>query len=170
MEGPIPHLEARLCILLSIVPLAITHVLDSNSALYNSCTESLGSRSAGTGERITGVDHASKKQGLSLSLQILGQYPALLSPPASVISAANDAVCKAANVLTKAKNVKNGVKSDGCGNTFIKAGNYSARILFFFESTITSTRRKSYNLFTMHISRLALVLKCLFPFITVSRR
>nr|XP_023904924.1 mediator of RNA polymerase II transcription subunit 33A-like [Quercus suber] len=27
LEGPIPHLEARLCVLLSIVPLAIANVL-----------------------------------------------------------------------------------------------------------------------------------------------
>lgn len=165
MEGPIPHLDARLCVLLSVVPLAITHVLEYDSALCYSSSDGLSSRLMETGDRINGIDHTSKKQGLTLSLQVLGQYPTLLSPPASVITAANDAASKAANFLTKSKNIENGLTADGCGDTSVKAGNHSSHIVLL---------ESGFNLLSFHHAyfwiRSSSSIYMPFPFIIVSRR
>ncbi|KAH7654142.1 hypothetical protein IHE45_19G124400 [Dioscorea alata] len=109
MEGPMPHLDARLCMLMSIVPLAIVHVLKDEAAtvtLEQNCTSRMSKN---------GCDHgrdrnkfASKRHGLISALQVLGQFSGLLSPPPSVIVAANNAASKAATFIS---NLKKGIGS-----------------------------------------------------------
>lgn len=104
MEGPMPHLDARLCMLMSIVPLAIVHVLKDEAVtgtLEQNCTSRMSKN---------GCDHgrdrnkfASKRHGLISALQVLGQFSRLLSPPPSVIVAANNAASKAATFISSLK-------------------------------------------------------------------
>ncbi|XP_057971679.1 mediator of RNA polymerase II transcription subunit 33A-like [Malania oleifera] len=122
-EGPIPHLEARLCILLSIVPLAIVHVVEDEAKLYScSVQEAIASRYNETGCGHDGKGLDSRKHGLVSSLQNLGQFSALLSPPASVVNAANNAAAKAANFISNSKNARDVLAGGSRGDTSVKAG------------------------------------------------
>ncbi|XP_066391509.1 mediator of RNA polymerase II transcription subunit 33A-like [Miscanthus floridulus] len=89
LEGPIPHLDARLCMLLSLIPLAVAEILQESDML------------GAEGNKIL-----PQRQGLISSLQDLIQYSGLLVPPSSVVNAANAAASKAA--IFKA-NYKTGV-------------------------------------------------------------
>ncbi|XP_059641819.1 mediator of RNA polymerase II transcription subunit 33A-like isoform X2 [Cornus florida] len=124
LEGPIPHLEARLSVLLSIVPLAIARVLEDDATLSSSLSGGVESRNVETGykHRTCGQDHASRKQGLISSLQVLGHYSALLCPPASAASAANIAAAKAASFISSSNNVKDGTSEGIHSDTSIKEG------------------------------------------------
>ncbi|XP_015897774.3 mediator of RNA polymerase II transcription subunit 33A [Ziziphus jujuba] len=107
LEGPIPHLEARLSVLLSIVPLAISKVLEDETKLYTSpckTTTMSGSEETRYGHDVDGKPHTSRKQGLICSLQVIGQFSSLLCPPASVVGAANSAAAKAAGFILNSKN------------------------------------------------------------------
>ncbi|KAJ3688470.1 hypothetical protein LUZ61_017634 [Rhynchospora tenuis] len=85
--GPVPELEARLCMLLSIIPLSIAILLKEES-------DTKGSE----GNRVS-----SRKQGLVTCLQSLGQFSSLLSPPQPVIDAANAAATKSATFIKEIK-------------------------------------------------------------------
>lgn len=111
LEGPIPHLEARLCVLLSIVPLAIASVLEDESKLCSSTF---------TPGYIKGEDLASRKQGLVSSLQVLGHFSGLLCPPASVVNAANSAAAKAASFISDPKNSKHDIVGGSCVDINVK--------------------------------------------------
>ncbi|XP_049933972.1 mediator of RNA polymerase II transcription subunit 33A-like isoform X2 [Nymphaea colorata] len=107
LEGPVPHLDARLCILLSITPLAIARVVgqgtESNMHVNDDSRSSLGSPHQ---HGIIGMERdtdSSIRHGLVSALQILGQFSALLSPPPSVVIAANNAAAKASNFITNLK-------------------------------------------------------------------
>ncbi|KAJ4832513.1 hypothetical protein Tsubulata_000069 [Turnera subulata] len=125
VEGPIPHLESRLCILLTIVPLAIANVLEDDAKSFSSSLPGgalSGSMEAGNGHGVEKKGQTSRRLGLISSLQVLGQFSALLCPPASVISAANIAATKAAGFISNSKNVNHGL---GCGShndTYSNAG------------------------------------------------
>ncbi|ONM60557.1 Mediator of RNA polymerase II transcription subunit 33A [Zea mays] len=80
LEGPIPHLDARLCMLLALIPLSVAAILQEESDM-------LGAE----GNKIL-----PQRQGLISSLQDLIQYSGLLVPPSSVVNAANAAASKAA--------------------------------------------------------------------------
>ncbi|XP_050912341.1 mediator of RNA polymerase II transcription subunit 33A isoform X2 [Lathyrus oleraceus] len=101
-EGPIPHLEARLCMLLSIVPLAIVNVLRDDSE-QNSSTASVPLKSEYKHET---KSNGSVKLGLTSSVQVLGQFSGLLCPPALVVDAANQAARKAASFIYNSMNEK----------------------------------------------------------------
>uniref|UniRef100_A0A7N0V9N6 Mediator of RNA polymerase II transcription subunit 33A n=2 Tax=Kalanchoe fedtschenkoi TaxID=63787 RepID=A0A7N0V9N6_KALFE len=110
-EGPIPHLECRLCVLLSIVPLTIAKVINDEaeidlSSLQNNSNSNL----------------SSKQQGLVSSLQNIGQFTGLLCPPPSVVGAANNAAAKAANFVSGSKNVNMGMRGSGHNDMNLKAG------------------------------------------------
>ncbi|URE44240.1 hypothetical protein MUK42_13639 [Musa troglodytarum] len=93
IEGPIPHLDARLCMLLSIVPLAVAAVVkEENEMPYPFSNGFLRSNSYGN----EGNKFAVRRHALISSLKLLGQFSALLSPPPSVVNAANSAATKAA--------------------------------------------------------------------------
>uniref|UniRef100_A0A0D9X2Z8 Mediator of RNA polymerase II transcription subunit 33A n=1 Tax=Leersia perrieri TaxID=77586 RepID=A0A0D9X2Z8_9ORYZ len=80
LEGPIPHLDSRLCMLLALIPLSIGAILKEETDV--SGTE---------GNKIL-----PKRLGLISSLQDLVLYSGLLVPPSSVVNAANAAASKAA--------------------------------------------------------------------------
>ncbi|KAK6943327.1 hypothetical protein RJ641_024429 [Dillenia turbinata] len=115
LEGPVPHLEARLCVLLSIVPLSIAHVLEDDS--ISDSSSRVGGSVSSCKEAIHkhGLDvkgHVSRKQGLLSSLQVLGHFTGLLCPPSSVVSAANRAAAKAVNFISDPRNAKEGLVGD----------------------------------------------------------
>ncbi|KAL6896624.1 hypothetical protein ACP4OV_007196 [Aristida adscensionis] len=86
LEGPIPHLDARLCMLLALIPLSIAAILKEES-----------DTTGADGNKIL-----PRRQGLVSSLQDLIQYSGLLVPPSSVVNAANAAASKAAMFKAKA--------------------------------------------------------------------
>ncbi|KAH7667436.1 hypothetical protein IHE45_12G057800 [Dioscorea alata] len=98
LEGPMPHLDSRLCILLSIVPLAILSILKEDS-------EKSSSARNGSEHGTEGDNYTSRRNGLVSSLQLLSQFSGLLSPPPYVVTAANNAATKAASFIS---NIKNG--------------------------------------------------------------
>ncbi|PON47750.1 hypothetical protein PanWU01x14_242170 [Parasponia andersonii] len=120
LEGPLPHLEARLCILLSVVPLAIAKVLDDESETKVYSSSALGSTVSA--DETNKKAPAPRKHGLISSLQVLGQFSGILCPPASVVNAANIAATKAARFVHHSKNEKDGVGYGSYGQALIKAG------------------------------------------------
>lgn len=123
MEGPVPHLDARLCALLSITPLTIVRVVEEDGEL--SSVRSSG----GPGNVVTGYNHgmegneySSRRRGLIAALQILGQFSGLLVPPASVVAAANSAAARAATFISSFKNGNDSFKGVNHGDTSVKAG------------------------------------------------
>lgn len=119
-EGPVPHLEARLCVLLSIVPLAIANVLEDEAKLCQAAAT--GYIESGYGHKMNGKAHASRKNGLISSVQVLGHFSSLLCPPASVIDAANSAARKATSFITSAKNERDIVGGGSHVDTSLRAG------------------------------------------------
>ncbi|XP_022635530.1 mediator of RNA polymerase II transcription subunit 33A isoform X2 [Vigna radiata var. radiata] len=117
-EGPIPHLVARLCVLLCIVPLAIANVLRDASE-HNLSSVQVSMESEYTHEM---KSDDSVKRELMSSVQVLGHFSGLLCPPTLVIDAANQAARKAASFIY---NSMNGKGESGTGihaNANTKAG------------------------------------------------
>ncbi|OUZ99643.1 hypothetical protein BVC80_9061g76 [Macleaya cordata] len=125
LEGPFPHLDPRLCVLLSITPLAIVRVVEDAGEMPLSSLQG-GSGSGNTGaafeQGIDGRGQASRRQGLISSLRILGQFSGLLSPPSSVVISANNAAAKAANFISNFKNGSDSFGGSIRGDTHGKAG------------------------------------------------
>lgn len=122
-EGPVPHLDARLCVLLSIAPLTIVRFVEEEGEM--SSVRSSG----GPVNVVTGYDHvmegneyASRRRGLIASLKILGQFSGLLAPPPTVVAAANNAAAKAATFISSFKNGNDNFKVVNHGDTSVKAG------------------------------------------------
>lgn len=133
-EGPVPHLEARLGILLSIVPLATANVLAEEAGMQLSTLQGMktsGSKETGCGYGMEEKSLALKKEGLISSLQALGNFSALLCPPASVACEANNAAAKAASFISVSKNVKDGVCSASPSETLLNSGNAEIRRAYF---------------------------------------
>lgn len=107
MGGPIPYMDSRLSMLLSIVPLSIAPLLkEENNAVI-------------TGITATG---ASRKQSFVACLQSLTQFASLLHPPPPVVSAASDAATKAALVVMEFKKASGNSKMSH--NYSTKAGSF----------------------------------------------
>ncbi|KAB2621764.1 mediator of RNA polymerase II transcription subunit 33A-like [Pyrus ussuriensis x Pyrus communis] len=124
VEGPVPHLESRLCILLSIVPLAIANILKDETKMNSSSIQGdtvSGNTENGYGHKMGGKANTSKKQGLISSLQALGNFSGLLCPPSSVVDSANIAATKSAHFVRNSKNEKDTTGGSG-GDVCIKAG------------------------------------------------
>ncbi|KAF0927619.1 hypothetical protein E2562_035227 [Oryza meyeriana var. granulata] len=81
-EGPFPHLHSRLCMLLAIVPLSVASILKEES------------------DKLEGGMVSVRRGELLSSLQVLGQFFGLLSPPPSVVQSANSAARKALVALS----------------------------------------------------------------------
>lgn len=78
-----PRLDPRLCMLLSVIPLVIAELIEEDE-------------SSTSHDKECGRDPpTSHHSDLISSLQILGDYQGLLTPPDSVVSAANQAAAKA---------------------------------------------------------------------------
>ena len=121
-EGPIPHLEARLSVLLCIVPLAIANVLNDEVEHDSSSVQvSIEPQFRSEIERKS-VD--SKKHGLILSVQILGHFSSFLCPPESVVGAANIAAIRAAYFIHNSKNEEDGSGTGIHYFNYTKAGHF----------------------------------------------
>ncbi|KAK9128198.1 hypothetical protein Syun_016995 [Stephania yunnanensis] len=121
LEGPIPHLDARLCMLLCITPLAILHVLKNEGEMYSS-TRVIGGLGNEAISHEHEIDVTSKTHGLICSLQALRQFSTLLSPPASVVTAANNACTKAMSFISSSKNGDNTVNGCSHNDNYTKTG------------------------------------------------
>ncbi|KAK4855558.1 hypothetical protein QYF36_008483 [Acer negundo] len=90
IEGPMPRLDPRLCMLFSITTLVIADLIDEEESAPIDETE-CGSTNHQNDKGVPGK----RRSDLVSSLQVLGDYQGLLTPPRSVVSAANQAAAKA---------------------------------------------------------------------------
>ncbi|KAK6913868.1 hypothetical protein RJ641_021189 [Dillenia turbinata] len=95
IEGPVPHLDTRLCILLSITTLVVADLIEEEESGLVDDTENYSNNHWKEKQ-----DLGTRRKDLVSSLQVLGDYQALLTPPLSVISAANQAAAKAMMFLS----------------------------------------------------------------------
>ncbi|KAI3893887.1 hypothetical protein MKX03_025219 [Papaver bracteatum] len=91
IEGPVPRLDTRLCLLLSITTLAIANIIEEEEDAIAAEKEQNSMNSQWTDRQVVG----NRRLDLVSSLKSLGDYEALLAPPQSIISAANQAAAKA---------------------------------------------------------------------------
>ncbi|XP_042476055.1 mediator of RNA polymerase II transcription subunit 33A-like [Macadamia integrifolia] len=90
IEGPVPRTDTRLCILLCITTLVVVDLIeDEELSLIDEAEHSPTNQWK---EKQVG---GKLRKDLISSLQILGDYEGLLTPPQSVISVANQAAAKA---------------------------------------------------------------------------
>ncbi|CAK9173677.1 unnamed protein product [Ilex paraguariensis] len=89
IEGPVPRLDARLCMLLSITTLVVADLIDEEESAPTDEMECNAETYS------TELVHGKRREDLVSSLQCLVDYHSLLTPPQSVISAANQAAAKA---------------------------------------------------------------------------
>lgn len=101
MEGPKPHIESRLCMLLSLVPLACVIVIDEEEkAMSSSGGNSRGDIiSTSNGDEKDKSRQGTRRAALASSLQALGQFEALLYTPQIAVAAANQAAQSIASIL-----------------------------------------------------------------------
>lgn len=94
-EGPVPRLDTCLCLLLSITPLAIINIIEEveNSAIDEAEHCPTNKKN---GKQVRG----DIRNDLISSVQQLGHYEGLLTPPGSVSSVANQAAAKAMMFLS----------------------------------------------------------------------
>lgn len=85
-----PRLDTRLCILLSVTTLVVADLIEEEESEPVDETE-CGSTNHWKEKKVTGKC----RNDLVSSLQILGDYQGLLTPPQSIVSAANQAAAKA---------------------------------------------------------------------------
>lgn len=88
IEGPVPRTDTFLCVLLSVTPLAVANIIEEEESQW--IDQSASSPSNQWKEK-----KGKCRQGLVNSLQQLGDYESLLTPPISVQSVANQAAAKA---------------------------------------------------------------------------
>ncbi|PIN11817.1 hypothetical protein CDL12_15571 [Handroanthus impetiginosus] len=87
IEGPVPRLDTRLSMLLSITTLVVADLVEEEeSVITNELEYGLASKRNVPGKR---------RMALIFSLQNIHDYQSLLTPPQSVIPAANQAAAKA---------------------------------------------------------------------------
>ncbi|XAR61234.1 hypothetical protein NMG60_11034880 [Bertholletia excelsa] len=96
-EGPVPRLDTCLCLLLSVSILAILNVIDEEETALNNDGEC-----SATSQRDERHVSGKRRKELVSSLQQLGDYEGLLTPPLSVTSVANQAAAKAMAFLSGA--------------------------------------------------------------------
>lgn len=97
-----PRVDTCLCMLLSITTLAITNIIEEEESEMLEETEH-----SSTNQRIEQHALGQRRKDLITSLQLLGDYDGLLTPPQYVISAANQAAAKAV-LFISGLNVSNG--------------------------------------------------------------
>lgn len=87
-EGPVARLDTCLCMLLSITPLVLVNLVDEQNmeSEFSQMEDKQASKS--------------RLHELISSLQQLGEYEGLLTPPSSVASIANQAAIKAIMYLS----------------------------------------------------------------------
>lgn len=85
-----PRLDTCLCMLLSISTLAVTNIIEEEDSELMEETEQ-----SSTNQRIDKQALGQRHKDLVTSLQLLGDYEGLLTPPQCVSPAANQAAAKA---------------------------------------------------------------------------
>ncbi|CAA6654117.1 unnamed protein product [Spirodela intermedia] len=90
IEGPIPHIDTRLCLLLSITTLSVADIIREEET--NTSEESGNGANNPWKEKLTAGE---RRKALMSSIQVLGDYETLLAPPKCSISVANQAAAKA---------------------------------------------------------------------------
>lgn len=85
-----PRLDTRLCMLLSITPLVIADLIEEEESALN---EAVACRSPNHVRENTA--EGNRRNDLVSSLQMLADFQGLLTPPQSIVSAANQAAAKA---------------------------------------------------------------------------
>ncbi|XP_059457962.1 mediator of RNA polymerase II transcription subunit 33A-like [Corylus avellana] len=90
IEAPMPRLDSRLCLLLSIATLVVADLIEEEESATFDETE-YGSSNPWEEKRVPGKCRID----LVFSLQMLADYKGLLIPPESIVSAANQAAAKA---------------------------------------------------------------------------
>lgn len=85
-----PRLDTRLCILLSITPLVVADLIEEEESAPVDETEC-----SSTNHWKDKKDSGKRRNDLVSSIQMLGDYQGLLTPPQSVVEAANQAAAKA---------------------------------------------------------------------------
>lgn len=90
IEGPMPRIDTRLCMLLCIIPLVITEFIEEEemTPIHES---DIGPTDRLKDKRVPGKC----RSALESSLQVLGDYQSLLVPPQSIVASANQAAAKA---------------------------------------------------------------------------
>lgn len=91
-EGPVPRLDTCLCMLLSIVPLVVVSVIEEEEHAVDMESELFQKED----KQVSG----SLRRELVSSLQLLGEYEGLLTPPTPIASIANQAAAKAIMCLS----------------------------------------------------------------------
>ncbi|XP_028761050.1 mediator of RNA polymerase II transcription subunit 33A isoform X2 [Neltuma alba] len=89
IEGPMPHLDTRLCMLLCIMPLVVSSLIEEEERIPTDETEN------GPTDQWKEKVPGKCRNDLVSSLQSLGDYQSLLAPPQSIAAAANQAAAKA---------------------------------------------------------------------------
>lgn len=89
IEGPVPRLETRLCMLFSIITLIISDLIEEEESEASDEIES--SINKHMKKQVEGT----RRGDVVSCLQNLGDYQSLLTPPQAVITAANQAAAKA---------------------------------------------------------------------------
>lgn len=93
IEGPMPHLETRLCMLLCIIPLVVANFIEEDEEEEQT---TIDEKDGDPTDQWKEKRFPGKcRNDLVSSLQVLGDYQSLLTPPQSVIAAANQAAAKA---------------------------------------------------------------------------
>uniref|UniRef100_A0A8R7V0C6 Uncharacterized protein n=1 Tax=Triticum urartu TaxID=4572 RepID=A0A8R7V0C6_TRIUA len=104
LEGPLPHLDSRLCMLLAIVPLAIAPILKEYANNVEPGVASI------------------RIEELMSSLQVLGQFFGLLSPPPATVHATNIAATKAAIAVYSLKAGSENIHNSSKDSFSVKLG------------------------------------------------
>ncbi|KZV43100.1 mediator of RNA polymerase II transcription subunit 33A [Dorcoceras hygrometricum] len=89
-EGPVPRLDTCLCMLLSVVVLAVVHIVKEDEVILVS-----GTQQSSNNQRKDVLRVGKYHKDLVSSLQRLDDFEGLLSPPPLVTSLANQAAAKA---------------------------------------------------------------------------
>ncbi|KAE8734115.1 Mediator of RNA polymerase II transcription subunit 33B [Hibiscus syriacus] len=92
IEGPLPRLDTRLCMLLSIIILVVADLIEEDEGAPSDEKE-YGSTTTNHWKEMK--FSRKRRDDLVSSLQVLGDYQGLLAPPKSVVSAANQAAARA---------------------------------------------------------------------------
>ncbi|KAK7245793.1 hypothetical protein RIF29_40643 [Crotalaria pallida] len=92
IEGPMPHLDTRLCMLLCIMPLVVADLIEEEERSPVDETETDSGPTNNWKEKVV---PGKCRIELVTSLKVLGDFQSLLAPPQSVVAAANQAAAKA---------------------------------------------------------------------------
>ncbi|KAK9139597.1 hypothetical protein Scep_009278 [Stephania cephalantha] len=89
LEGPVPSLETRLCMLFSITTLVVADIIEEEEVVLMDEREQASDQ--WNEKKVIG----NRRRALISSLQVMGDHEGMLTPPASVTSVANQAAAKA---------------------------------------------------------------------------